>query len=158
MGYTQKEILTALEKSGCNKWNLRQMTKLRSEGFLPKLTRTTQLGTNKPLNVWDEKDIDQIVDVYDWWNYCDGDRATLTLALWLDGYELPLNLLRHIYIPIIEAYLQKLTGGKIDPDDILDKVSEIVVISHIPQFASATFAKSPIARIDTVEILHVSTV
>lgn len=128
MGFTQKEVLEGLEESGRTNWNLRQMIALRNEGYLPPLRRETQPGTNKPLYVWDETDIDQIVDVYDWWSYCDGDRATLSLALWLDGYELPLDFLHRIYIPIIEAYLQMLTHGKTDPDDILDEVSKIVVV------------------------------
>ena len=80
MGFTQKEILAALEESGRNNWNLRQMTALRKESFLPPLRRKTQPGTNKPLYVWDETDLEQIADVYDWWSYCDGDRATLALS------------------------------------------------------------------------------
>jgi len=128
MGFTQKEILAALEESGRNNWNLRQMTALRKEGFLPPLRRETQPGTNKPLYVWNETDIQQIADVYDWWSYYDGDRATLALALWLKGYEVPLDVLRRTYITVIEAYIQMLTRGKTDPDDILDEVSEIVTV------------------------------
>jgi len=128
MPFTQKEMLTLLKESGREGWTLRQMIALREEGFLPPLRRQTQQGTNKPLYVWDEKDIDQIVEVYDWWSYCDGDRATLALALWLQGYEVRLDLLRRLYIRAIEAYLQQLTHGKTDPDDILDEVSKIVVV------------------------------
>jgi hypothetical protein len=128
MPFTQKEMLTLLKESGREGWTLRQMIALREEGFLPPLRRQTQQGTNKPLYVWDEKDIDQIVEVYDWWSYSDGDRATLALALWLQGYEVRLDLLRRLYIRAIEAYLQQLTHGKTDPDDILDEVSKIVVV------------------------------
>ncbi len=128
MRFTPKEVLVVLEESGRDNWNLRQMTALRNEGFLPPLWRETHPGTNKPHYVWDETYLDQIVDVYDWWSYCNGDRVTLALALWLDGYELPLSFLHRIYLPIIEAYLQMLTRGKTEPDDILDKVSEIVVV------------------------------
>ncbi len=128
MGFTQKEILAALDESGRTNWNLRQMTELRKEGFLPPLRRETQPGTNKPLYVWNETDIQQIADVYDWWSYSGGDRATLALALWLKGYEVPLDVLRHTYITIIEAYIQMLTRGKTDPDDIFDEVSKVVVV------------------------------
>lgn len=128
MGFTQKEVLEGLEESGRTNWNLRQMTALRKEGYLPPLRRETQPGTNKPLYVWDETDIQQIADAYDWWSYYDGDRATLALALWLKGYEIPLDVLRHTYITIIEVYIQMLTRGKTDPDDIFDEVSKVVVV------------------------------
>ena len=128
MQLTQQETLDLLEKSGRDGWTLRLMTELRKGGWLPPLRRQTQPGTNKPLYVWDEEDIEQIVEVYDWWRYCDGDRATLTLALWLQGYEVPLDLLRRLYLGIIEGYLQRLTRGKTDPDDVLDEVSKIVVV------------------------------
>jgi hypothetical protein len=126
--FTQKEMLALLKKSQRVGWTKRLMGALRKEGFLPPLRRQTQKGTNKPLYVWDEEDIDQIVDVYDWWSYCGGDRATLALALWLQGYEIPLDLLRRLYTRTIDAYLQQLTRGKTDPDDILDEVSKIVVV------------------------------
>lgn len=127
MEYTQVEMLKKLEELERNKWNIRQMTALRSEKFLPPLRQWTLPGTNKHLNFWDETDIDQIVDVYDWWEYCHGDRVTLTLILWLQGYNIPLNPLRKFYIHTIKMYLKKLTGGKTDPDEILDKVSGIVL-------------------------------
>ncbi len=127
MEFTQKEILEALEDSNREQWNLRQMAALRKKAFLPPLRRKTQQGTNKPLYVWDETDLNQIVDVYDWWDYCDGDRVTLTLILWLQGYDIPLDPLRSLYIDAVEMYLQHLTQGNTDPDDILDKVSEVVV-------------------------------
>ena len=127
MQFTQKEMLVLLKESRREGWTLRQMTALREEGLLPPLRRQTQQGTNKPLYVWDEQDIEQIVEVYDWWSYCDGDRATLTLALWLRWYKVPLDLLRRLYVRVIEEYLQRLTHGKTDPDDILDEVSKIVV-------------------------------
>ncbi len=128
MQFTQKETLALLEKSQRGGWTKRLMGALRKEGFLPPLRRQTQQGTNKPLYVWDEKDIDQIVDVYDWWSYCGGNRAALALTLWLQGYEVPLDPLRRLYARTIEAYLQQLTRGKTDPDDILDEVSKIVVV------------------------------
>lgn len=128
MEYTQKEVLEALEESGRTGWTTRQMTALRSEGFLPKLTDKRKPGINKARYVWTEEDLELIVDVYDWWEYCGGDRATLALILWLEGYEISPNLLRGVYIPIIEAFLHKLTRGETNPDDILDVVSEKVVI------------------------------
>jgi len=70
-------MFTMLQESGRKGWMLHQMTALREERFLPPLRRQTQQGTNKPLYVWNEKDIDQIVEVYDWWSYCDGNRAAL---------------------------------------------------------------------------------
>src|SRR5713101_2627578 len=109
MQLTQKEMLTQLKKSGREGWTLRQMTALREEGWLPPLRRQTQPGTNKPLYVWNEEDIEQIVEVYDWWSYCHGDRATLTLALWLERYEVSLDLLCRLYLRIIDGYLQRLT-------------------------------------------------
>lgn len=128
MQFTQKETLELLKESGREGWTLRQMTALREEGCLPPLRRQTQQGTNKPLYIWDEEDIDQVVDVYDWWSYCNGDRATLTLVLWLEGYEVSLGPLHRLYLRIIEEYLQQLTRGKTNPDDILDEVSKIVVV------------------------------
>ena len=70
-------MLTMLQESGRKGWTLHQMTALREERILPPLRRQTQQGTNKPLYVWNEKDIDQIVEVYDWWSYCGGNRAAL---------------------------------------------------------------------------------
>ncbi len=125
MQFTQKDMLALLKQSGREGWTLRQMTALRK--WLPPKRRQTQPGTNKPLYAWDEQDIEQIVEVYDWWRYCHGDRATLTLALWLQGYEVPPDLLRRLYLRLIEGYLQRLTRGKTDPDDVLDEVSNIVV-------------------------------
>lgn len=127
MRFNQEDVLVMLKESDRNGWNVRKMANLRKEGFLTPLKRGVQPGTNSPDNFWDETDVEQVFDVYDWWDYCDGDRATLALVLWLDGYEVPLHLLRNIYIPTIENHLKNLTGGNTDPDDILDKVSEIVV-------------------------------
>lgn len=126
MEFTQQEVLAMLEELDRNKWNVRQMTALRKEGCLPPLRRKTKPGTKKPLYVWDETDLDQIIEVYDWWDYCDGDRVTLTLLLWLEGYDIPLDPLRKFYIQTIEMYLQRLTRGETDVDEILDRVSEIV--------------------------------
>ena len=104
------------------------MTALRKEGFLPPLKRKTKPGTNKPLYVWDETDLDRIIEVYDWWDYCDGDRVTLTLLLWLDVYDIPLDPLRNFYLQTLDMYLHRLTHGETDPDEILQKVSEIVFV------------------------------
>src|SRR5712691_4706349 len=127
MEFTQKEILAMLEESGRIDWNLRQMTALRNEGFLPPLRRKTLQGTKKPQYVWDETDMDQIADAYDWWSFYDGDRGMLGLVLWLKGYAVPLDFLRRIYLSVVDMYFQLLTRGKTDPDDILDEVSKIVV-------------------------------
>jgi hypothetical protein len=128
MGFTQKEVLAALEESGRNNWNLRQMTKLTSEGLLPKLTRTTQPGTNKPLYVWDETDLDQIVTVYDLLEYYGGSHETVSLVIWLEGYGFSLNLLRRTFLRPVDGYLQRLTQGETDPDEISIAVSSIALM------------------------------
>lgn len=127
MHLTQEETFTELQGSGRKSWTLRQMTALREEGYLPPLQRRTRPGTNKPLFVWSEKDIEQVVEVYDCWEHCAGDRVTLTLMLWLLGYEVPLDRLRHFYERTVEEYLQRLTHGKTDMDDILDEVSRVMI-------------------------------
>ena len=128
MEFTQKETLAMLEESGRVDWNLRQMTALRNQGFLPPLKRKSLPGTNRPQYIWDETDLDQIADAYDWWSFYEGNREMLGLALWLKGYDVPLDFLRRTYLSAVDMYLQLLTRGKTDPEDILDEVSKIVVV------------------------------
>ncbi len=127
MECTQQEFLDALKESGREGWTLRLMTSLREEGFLPPLKRRTQPGTNKPHYVWEEDDFDQIVEVYDWWDYYEGNREPLARVLWLQGYAVPLDQLRDPYLPVIEMLQQQLTHGQTELDDILDAVSKAVV-------------------------------
>lgn len=122
MQFTQKEALTLLKESGREGWTLRQMTALRTEGYLPPLRRLTKPGTNKPLYVWVEEDAEQICNVYDWWEQYQGDRATLTLRLWLHGYDVPIERLRCMYLDVIEGWIEQLTQGETDLDTILEAV------------------------------------
>jgi len=128
MGFIQKEVLSALEESGRDNWTSRQMTKLTSEGLLPKLIRTTQPGTNKPLYVWEETDLDQIVTIYDLLEYYGGSHEAVSLVLWLEGYGISLDLLRRTFLRPIENYLQRLTQRETDPDEIAFSVSSIALM------------------------------
>lgn len=128
MEFTQQEMLAALEESGRNKWNVRQMTKLRGEGLLPELTHKKKLGTNEPLNVWNETDIDQIVTVYDLLEEYGGSHEMASLVLWLEGYGFSLALLRKRFLRPIEYYLKRLTKGETDPDEIAFTVSSIAIM------------------------------
>src|SRR5260370_670636 len=116
MNYTQQEVLDALEESGRNGWTLRLMTSLREKGYLPPLRRRPQPGTNAPRYVWDDDDLAQIADAYDWWNYYDGNREGMARALWLEGYDIPLKQLRDPYLKAVEVLQQKLTHGQTDLD------------------------------------------
>lgn len=73
--------------------------------FLPPLKRQKQPGTNKPLYLWDETDIDQIVIVYD-----------------------PLELLRLTSLRPVEKYFQRLTAGETDVEEISIAVSSIALM------------------------------
>jgi hypothetical protein len=128
MGFIQKEVLSALEETGRDNWTSRQMTRLTSEGLLPKLIRTTQPGTNKPLYVWEETDLDQIVTIYDLLEYYGGSHEAVSLVLWLEGYGISLDLLRRTFLRPIENYLQRLTQGETDPDEIAFSVSSIALM------------------------------
>jgi len=135
MHLTQKETLEQLEASGRTGWTLRLMTTLREQGFLP------PLSTKKPRNTWSEEDLEQVVAVYDCWEECAGNRVTLTLMLWLQGYKVPLDRFRDFYKSTIEAYLQQLTHGKTDQEAILDEVSRTMLafsdkLKHTPDLAA----------------------
>lgn len=123
MQYTQEETLALLKASKRKGWTLRQVTALRTEGYLPPLHRQTQPGTNRPRYVWNEEDLTQVCDVYDYWELYHGDRATLTLALWLQGYRVLLEPLREMYCRLIGKYLERLTHGETDPEDALFEAS-----------------------------------
>lgn len=137
MYLTQEETLTELEKSGRKGWTPRQMTALRGEGFLPTLTR--QPGTTR--NVWSEKDLEQVVAVYDCWEECASNRVTLTLMLWLQGYKISLDRLREFYERTSNEYLQRLTHGETEQEAILDEISRTMLaffgkLKYMPGFAA----------------------
>lgn len=127
MDYTQKEVLDALKESGRTGWRPRLMTSLREEGFLPLLKRRPQPGSNAARYAWDDDDLAQIADAYDWWEYYGGNREAMARALWLDGYDISLNLLRDPYLKAVDILQQKLTHGQTDLDDILDEISQSLV-------------------------------
>lgn len=127
---TQAKTLAALKESGRTGWTPRQTRDLRDEGYLPVLQRHTRPGTNWPIYVWDEKDLEQVVDAYDCWEHCAGDRTTLTLMLWLQGYKVPLERLRQFYEHTVEEYLQRLTDGETDPDNILTEIISKKIMPH----------------------------
>src|SRR5258708_26188380 len=102
MQYTQEETLTLLKRSKRTGWTLKKMTVLRGEGYLPPLIRLTQPETNRPLYVWNEEDLEQVCDVYDFWELYKGDRVSLTAALWLQGYRVSLEPVREMACRIID--------------------------------------------------------
>lgn len=60
-GITQAELLNILGQ----RFTQRQLTELRSEGWLPPLQRRSRPGSNKPVYLWDESVVEQAKFLYD---------------------------------------------------------------------------------------------
>src|SRR5260370_11965118 len=90
-GITQDEVLDALNTSGRPNFNKRLLTHFssRTVGLLPELRRTSRPGSNKPVYVWNEDGLEQIVELYDLVERGYRDYHSRLLYLWLRGYEGP---------------------------------------------------------------------
>jgi hypothetical protein len=145
-GITQNELLTVLEQAGRPNFTKRRLTQLTSEGFLPKLRRTSQVGSNKPVYIWKRAVIEQAKYLYDLIERGEA-RDRIFLALWLGGYDVPFaSILRHWTQPI-DDLLYNLTCGVQDPDDALWEISASLVNFAEPKWK---FSPRPDGVIRTV--------
>lgn len=125
-GITQNDLLALLEQSGRLHFSKRRLTQLTSEGLLPQLKRTSQAGSNKPVNIWEPEVLERATLLYDLIEQKIPHRQ-LFLALWLVGYDVPFEPILRQWIEPIDALLLSLTGGEQDSDEALWRISEILV-------------------------------
>lgn len=127
MKRTPKNVLRILERSSRYRLNERQLTKLRSEGLLPKLVPGVKEGTNIPENVWTQPDIVKHVailhDLITEWSH---RHEFLYLPLWLLGFDVRFEPVRTLFVTRAERNLKELTQGETDPDELGDLISSVV--------------------------------
>jgi len=135
-GITQDEVLDALKRSGRPNFNKRLLTHFSSRtiGLLPELRRTSCPGSNKPVYVWNEDVIEQIVELYDLVERGCRDYHNRLLYLWLRGYEVPFEPILKLWLQPAEAALHAITDGAEDPDDMLWRVSEFIFKHWLPKW------------------------
>lgn len=126
-GITKDELLMLLECSGRPNFTKRRLTQFTSRGLLPPLRRTTRIGSNSPVYVWEQEVIKQAMDLYDVIERGYSQYHHTLLALWLRGYDVPFAPLLQRWLRLIENFLQIVTQGEHNPDAILDQISTIMV-------------------------------
>jgi len=156
-GITQDEVLDALIASGRPNFNKRLLTRFSSRaiGLLPELRRTSRPGSNKPVYVWNEEVIEQIVELYDLVDRGWRDYHSRLFYLWLRGYEVPFEPILKLWLQPVEAGLHAITDGAEDADDMLWRVSEFICEYWLPKWR---FSPRPNPAIRQVGIDNYSTV
>ena len=149
-GITQDEVLDALKRSGRPNFNKRLLTHFsnRAIGLLPELRRTSRPGSNKPVYVWNEDVIEQIVELYDLAKRGCRDYRTRLLYLWLRGYQVPFQRVQQTILQFIEIQIQDLTQAEGDPEEALCQISTIVATRLLPKWKYSPRAENKIRRID----------
>jgi hypothetical protein len=149
-GITQDEVLDALKRSGRPNFNKRLLTHFsnRAVGLLPALRRTSRPGSNKPVYVWNEDVIEQIVELYDLTERGCRDYHTRLLYLWLRGYQVPFQRVQQTILQFIEIQIQDLTQGEGDPEEALCQISTIVATRLLPKWKYSPRPENKIRRID----------
>ncbi len=104
-GITKNELLKIVP------FTRRQLTELCSEGLLPPLQRSSRLGSNKPMYVWDESIVERAKFLYNLlqWNR---SHQWVGLPLWLWSYAVEYAPLRQQWLDYIDANLQALRRKK----------------------------------------------
>src|SRR5713101_5850093 len=120
---TQEDFLEVLYETQQIYSSPRQLTELRSKGWLPELQRRSSPGSKKPLYVWDEPAVEQALYLHDLLQVSRADHW-VRLALWLKGYQVDFAPIRQRWLNSIDAYLQTFTQGK--SDDPLDNINDVV--------------------------------
>lgn len=136
-GITQEDLLAILEQSGRPNFTKRRLTQLTGEGLLPQLRRTSQVGSNRPVYVWEQEVVAQATYLYDLIEQGEA-RPRLLLALWLGGYDVPFAPILHSWIEPIDTLLHNLTAGEQDQDEALWHIS-----SSLTQYAEPKWKFSP---------------
>ena len=149
-GITQDEVLDALKRSGRPNFNKRLLTHFsnRAIGLLPELRRTSRSGSNKPVYVWNEDVIEQIIELYDLTERGYRDYHTRLLYLWLRGYEVPFQRVQQTIVQFIEIQIQDLTQGEEDPEEALCQISTIVATRLLPKWKYSPRPENKIRRTD----------
>ena len=83
---TQEDFLEVLRQVQHKQSTPRQLTELRSKGWLPELQRRSRPGSKKPVYVWDEPAVEQALFLYDLLQVSRADHW-VRLALWLQGHQ-----------------------------------------------------------------------
>jgi len=135
-GVTQDEVLDVLRRARRPNFNKRLLTHFssRTVGLLPALRRTSRPGSNKPVYVWNEDVLEQIIELYDLVER--GQRAyhNRLLYLWLHGYEVPFEPILKLWLQPAEAALHAITDGAEDADDMLWRVSTFIFEHWLPKW------------------------
>lgn len=145
MEVTCKDVLAQLSQSGRNRFNERQLTDLRGKQLLPPLRRDKQPGSRKPLYYWDERVVAQAAYLHDILQW-DHQHHRLYLPLWLEGYDVPLRAIQRLLVRFVERHLARLTGGKTDPEEILDEVSNLISDYWLPKWKYSARTNPAIRR------------
>lgn len=120
---TQHDFLEGLHQVLQIDSSRRQLTELRSKGWLPELHRRSCPGSKKPVYVWNEAEVEQALFLFDLLQVSHADHW-IRLALWLRGYTVDFAPVRQRWLDSIDAYLQAFTQG--EADDPLDNITDVV--------------------------------
>jgi len=109
-GITKNELLKIVP------FTRRQLTELCSEGLLPPLQRSSRLGSNKPMYVWDESIVERAKFLYNLlqWNR---SHQWVGLPLWLWSYAVEYAPLRQQWLDYIDANLPAFMQGNKEEED-----------------------------------------
>ncbi len=149
-GITQDEVLDALKRLGRPRFNKRLLTHFSNEaiGLLPKLRRTSRPGSNKPIYVWDEDVLAQIIELYDLTQSGCRDYPDRLFSLWIRGYEVPFQRAQQTILQFIESQIQEFTQGEEDPEEALCQISTVVATRLLPKWKYSPQPENKIRRLD----------
>lgn len=149
-GITQDEVLDALKRLGRPHFNKRLLTHFSNEaiGLLPKLRRTSRPGSNKPIYVWDEDVLEQIIELYDLTQRGCRDYYDRLFSLWIRGYEVPFQRAQQTILQLIESQIQDFTQGEEDHEEALCQISTVVATRLLPKWKYSPQLESKIRRLD----------
>jgi hypothetical protein len=149
-GITPDEVLDALKRLGRPHFNKRLLTHFSNEaiGLLPKLRRTSRPGSNKPIYVWDENVLKQIIELYDLTQHGCRDYHDRLFSLWIRGYEVPFQRAQQTILQFIESQIQDFTQGEEDHEETLYQISTVVATRLLPKWKYSPKPESKIRRLD----------
>jgi hypothetical protein len=125
-GYTTDDVIAALAERGYATTK-RTLADWVHKGLLPRRTARGRGQARGKVYLWPEQDIVQrAATVHDLpRDY--GRAARIPLALWLLGYDMPLEIVRQRLLAMLASAHQSLVAGEHTSDDIADHLSALAV-------------------------------
>lgn len=123
---TPAEVIAELERRGYATTS-RRLIDWRQKGLLPPLVKHGRGQGRGWVYVWEDPlVVEQAIAVQELlWLH--GHTEWLYLPLWCLGFTVPLNQVRPQLLTMVEAYLEHLTGGMTEPEDVSDRLSQLAI-------------------------------